>query len=136
MTDIEKVEKLLREYKVLKVEIDAIKINIKSIGQKGMNYTGMPGSKNIKDTVSHDFMELENLKHEKFDKEIKIEQIENMLKLLNEEEYKIINLRYFKELEIFKVASSLNVSAHTVYNKRLKMFNKKLIPYAKRHNLI
>ncbi|MCR1822410.1 hypothetical protein NSA58_06390, partial [Terrisporobacter sp. DSM 29186] len=92
MTDIEKVEELLNEYKILKLEIEAIDINIKCIGQKGMNYTGMPSSKNITDGVHNNYSELEKLKNDKFDKEIKIEQIDNMLKRLTEEEYKIIKL--------------------------------------------
>ena len=74
MTDIEKVEELLNEYKILKLEIEAIDINIKCIGQKGMNYTCMPSSKNITDGVHNNYSELEKLKNDKFDKEIKIEQ--------------------------------------------------------------
>ena len=49
--DIDKIEELLRGYKILKIEIEAIKINIKSIGQRGMNYTGMPSAGGISNPV-------------------------------------------------------------------------------------
>ncbi len=136
MTDIEKVEELLNEYKILKLEIEAIDINIKCVGQKGMNYTGMPSSKNTTDGVHNNYSELEKLKNDKFDKEIKIEQIDNMLKRLTEEEYKIIKLIYFDELEIYKVAHNVNMHPNTLYNKRKRIFNNKLIEYAKRIKLI
>ena len=82
------------------------------------------------------YNELEKLENEKFDKEIEIERIDNMLNMLNEEEYKIIKLIYFDELEIYKVAHHVNMHPNTLYKKRMKMFNKKLVPYAKRLKLI
>lgn len=136
MNDIEKTEELLRGYKILKIEIEAIKINIKSIGQRGMNYTGMPSAGGISNPVHSNYNELEKLENEKFDKEIEIEHIDNMLNILNEEEYKIIKLRYFDELEIYKVAHYVNMHPNTVSNKKDKIFNEKLIPYAKRQRLI
>lgn len=136
MNDIKKTEELLKGYKILKIEIEAIKINIKSIGQRGMNYTGMPSAGGISNTVHSSYNELEKLENEKFDKEIEIEHIDNMLNILNEEEYKIIKLIYFDELEIYKVAHHVNMHPNTLYKKRMKMFNKKLVPYAKRLKLI
>lgn len=135
-TDTGKIEDLLKNYKILKIEIEAIKINIKSIGQRAMNYTGMPSSGGISNRVHSDLNELEKLKNEKFDKEIEIEHIDNMLNILNEEEYKIIKLRYFDELEIYKIAHYVNMHPNTVSNKRTKIFDEKLIPYAKRLKLI
>lgn len=136
MNDIEKTEELLKGYKILKIEIEAIKINIKSIGQRGMNYTGMPSTGGISDVVHSSYDELEKLENEKFDKEIEIEHIDNMLNILNEEEYKIVKLRYFDELEIYKIAHYVNMHPNTVSNKKDKIFNEKLIPYAKRQRLI
>lgn len=135
-TDFEKVEELLQKYKIIKNEIEGIEISIKHIGEKGMNYTGMPSSSGISNTVDNNYNELKKLENDKSDKEFKIAQIDNMLKLLTEDEYDIIKLRYFKEFEMFKVAANLNMHPNTVYNKRLKMFNKKLIPYAVRFKLI
>ena len=100
-----------------------------------MSYNGMPQSIGISDTVDKNYNELKRLEREKFDKEIEIEQVDNMLKLLNEEEYKIIKLRYFDQLEIIKVASKTNMHINTYYNKRAKIFEK-IIPYAKYFKLI
>lgn len=135
MTDIEKIEELFKKYRMLKNEIEGINISIKHIGQRGMNYNGMPQVCGVSDTVNKNYSELEKLEREKFDKEIEIEQVDNMLKLLTEEEYKIIKLRYFDQLEIVKVASKTNMHINTYYNKRAKIFDK-IIPYAKYFKLI
>lgn len=135
MTDIEKVEELFKKYRMLKNEIEGINISIKHIGQRGMNYNGMPQVGGVNDTVNENYSELKKLEREKFDKEIEIEQVDNMLKLLTEEEYKIIKLRYFDQLEIVKVASKSNMHISTYYHKRTKIFDK-IIPYAKYFRLI
>ncbi|WP_312288122.1 hypothetical protein [Terrisporobacter sp.] len=135
MTDIEKMEDLFKKYRMLKNEIEGINISIKHIGQRGMEYSGMPQATGISDKVQKNYNELEKLKREKFDKEIEIEQVDNMLKLLTEEEYKIIKLRYFDQLEIVKVASKTNMHINTYYNKRAKIFDE-IIPYAKYFKLI
>lgn len=135
MTDIEKMEELFKHYRMLKNEIEGINISIKHIGQRGMEYSGMPQATGINDKVQKNYNELEKLKREKFDKEIEIEQVDNMLKNLTEEEYKIIKLRYFDQLEIVKVASKTNMHINTYYNKRAKIFDK-IIPYAKYFKLI
>lgn len=135
MTDIEKMEELFKHYRMLKNEIEGINISIKHIGQRGMEYSGMPQATGVNDKVQKNYNELEKLKREKFDKEIEIEQVDNMLKNLTEEEYKIIKLRYFDQLEIVKVASKTNMHINTYYNKRAKIFDK-IIPYAKYFKLI
>lgn len=135
MTDIEKMEELFKHYRMLKNEIEGINISIKHIGQRGMEYNGMPQATGVNDKVHKNYNELEKLKREKFDKEIEIEQVDNMLKNLTEEEYKIIKLRYFDQLEIVKVASKANMHINTYYNKRAKIFDK-IIPYAKYFKLI
>lgn len=136
LTNFEKLENVLYEYSNYEVEIQAIELDMKEIGQMGITYSDIPRIGNLGSPVESSYNKLEDLKIDKLCLELKKERIDNMLRLLNDSELKIIKLRYFEKLESREIARRLNVHETTLYKKRCAIFDKKLIPFAERFKII
>ena len=136
LTNFEKLENVLYEYSNYEVEIQAIELDMKEIGQIGITYSDLPRIGNLGSPVESSYNKLEDLKIDKLCLELKKERIDNMLRLLNDSELKIIKLRYFEKLESREIARRLNVHETTLYKKRCAIFDKKLIPFAERFKII
>lgn len=136
LTNFEKLENVLYEYSNYEVEIQAIELDMKEIGQIGITYSDLPRIGNLGSPVESNYNKLEDLKIDKLCLELKKERIDNMLRLLNDSELKIIKLRYFEKLESREIARRLNVHETTLYKKRCAIFDKKLIPFAERFKII
>ena len=136
LTNFEKLENVLYEYSNYEVEIQAIELDMKEIGQIGITYSDMPRIGDLGSPVESSYNKLEDLKIDKLCLELKKERIDNMLRLLNDSELKIIKLRYFEKLESREIARRLNVHETTLYKKRCAIFDKKLIPFAERFKII
>lgn len=136
LTNFEKLENVLYEYSNYEVEIQAIELDMKEIGQIGITYSDIPRIGNLGSPVESSYNKLEDLKIDKLCLELKKERIDNMLRLLNDSELKIIKLRYFEKLESREIARRLNVHETTLYKKRCAIFEKKLIPFAERFKII
>lgn len=136
LTNFEKLENVLYEYSNYEVEIQAIELDMKEIGQIGITYSDMPRIGDLGSPVESSYNKLEDLKIDKLCLELKKERIDNMLRLLNDLELKIIKLRYFEKLESREIARRLNVHETTLYKKRCAIFDKKLIPFAERFKII
>lgn len=136
LTNFEKLENVLYEYSNYEVEIQAIELDMKEIGQIGITYSDLPRIGDLGSPVESSYNKLEDLKIDKLCLELKKERIDNMLRLLNDSELKIIKLRYFEKLESREIARRLNVHETTLYKKRCAIFDKKLIPFAERFKII
>ena len=136
LTNFEKLENVLYEYSNYEVEIQAIELDMKEIGQIGITYSDIPRIGNLGSPVESSYNKLEDLKIDKLCLELKKERIDNMLRLLNDSELKIIKLRYFEKLESREIARRLNVHETTLYKRRCAIFEKKLIPFAERFKII
>ena len=136
LTKFEKLENVLYEYSNFDVEIQAIELDMKEIGQMGMTYSDMPKGNYVGSPVESNYNKLENLKIDKLCLELKKERIDNMLRLLNDSELKIIKLRYFEKLESREIARRLNVHETTLYKRRCAIFDKKLMPFAEKFKII
>lgn len=137
LTDYEKIEELLKEYREINIDIKGLELEIKEQGLKGISYNDMPGSPlpSNRSTVEIAQLNIEKLKNDKITLEIKKEKIENMLKALNNIEVKIIKYRYVDELIFKEISYKINMNADYLVTKN-KTIIEKLIPYAKRFKLI
>lgn len=136
MTNIEKIDELLKKYNELDIDIKGIELQMKIEGVKGVCYDDMPKASNSKhSSVECELNRIEKLKNEKLHLEIKKEGIDNMLRILSDDELKLIKLRYFKGLEYRDIAFQLNMNDNYLVNKRTRILNK-LIPFALKHKLI
>ncbi|WP_195238650.1 hypothetical protein [Romboutsia sp. 1001285H_161024_C4] len=137
MTDFEKVEKLLEEYRNINIDIKGIELDIKEQGLKGASYSDMPGAplpSNIS-VVEMSQLKIEKLKSEKIALEIKKEKIDNMLHALNNIELKIIKYRYIDKLIFKEIGYKVNMNSDYLVTKN-KSIIEKLVPYAIRFKLI
>ncbi|WP_195251848.1 hypothetical protein [Romboutsia sp. 1001713B170207_170306_H8] len=137
MSDYEKVEKLLEEYRNINIDIKGIELDIKEEGLKGISYNDMPGAPlpSNKSVVEISQLNIEKLKSDKIALEIKKEKIDNMLNALNSIELKIIKYRYVDKLIFKEIGYKVNMNADYLVTKN-KSIIEKLVPYAKRFKLI
>lgn len=146
----EKLKSLLYSYTYIQDEIEGINEEICNLGevinsQRDLSIpclTGMPGSKNISDTVyaavekivdtySHEVAALETRLDKAFRKR---NYINVLLSALNPTEKRVIELRYFKKYKIWMICSSVNYEKTQVYKyhdeaikKMLGVFNNERI---------
>ena len=123
MTDLEKIEELLREYPVLKS-----KLNIKIIQSEnkvyllpGINYTKvLTGDTNAFYSDIEEFVaNKDELEGETLELFRKVKAIESGLRCLTRYEYMVVKLRYFKNMTYINIGLELNRSEKTIstYNK-------------------
>jgi RNA polymerase sigma factor (sigma-70 family) len=116
-----KAEWLLYNYKKLKAEIKNIDIEIEDIKN---TYVGVSAIDISKDNLSKTYKITSIIENEILDKERRIERLEsiklkkenqvkkvdNALEILNEDDRKIIELRYFERIPNYKVAQRFNMT--------------------------
>lgn len=137
MNNYQKIEKLLEEYATLDIDIKGLEYQMKIEGVKGVMYNDMPGSPNpnIKSSIENELNNIEKLKSEKLVLELRKDAIENMLRILDESERKLIIFKYIDKLTNLQIANRLHMHENSVSNKK-KVILTKLEPYAKRYRLI
>ncbi|MDU1540596.1 MAG: sigma factor-like helix-turn-helix DNA-binding protein [Paeniclostridium sordellii] len=137
MTDYNKVEELLEEYANLDIEIKGLEYQIKIEGVRGISYNDMPGSPlpSNKSPIENELNKIRKLKDDKLYLEIKKEAIDNMLRILDESEHKLIILKYIKKLSNQQIASQMHMHENSISNKKKNILIK-LYPYAMKHKLI
>ncbi|WP_427340634.1 sigma factor-like helix-turn-helix DNA-binding protein [Caloranaerobacter sp. DY30410] len=115
-------EKLLYNYKMLKVSIENMKAEIEELkkesGITGINYEGEKTSETHKITQPTEEQSLRNITQEYLLRkrieitQNKIDRIDRALEGLNETERKIVVMRYIEGMQWFKIAYEVN------YNER------------------
>lgn len=134
-----KIEALLYNYPKLKVEIQNLKIDIEEmqddvIGIRGQSDNPAPGSYTYAFTSSVE-SEAESRIEKLPDriaaleriirsKERQLKKLDNLLSILTDEEYKLVELRYFKQYKLNRVSEILDVSLDTVVRKRRETIRK------------
>lgn len=140
------VESMLYNYKNIKAQIKNIELDIE---EKFNSYSTLSAVQYDRDSLSKTYKfnsEVENkvidldindpelkkeiamLKVKKRSKEIQIERIDNILSVLSEEEYKLIELRYFKGMQFKDIADVLLKSDLYLQQLRRKIIIEKIIP--------
>ncbi|GFZ32574.1 RNA polymerase sigma factor [Clostridium zeae] len=132
-----KIEAMLYSYKQTVVEIKNIDLDIEEVrneyrGVGAMVYGERTSSTNkISSSVENEIEYKENrinyLTSQKRKKEIEIERLNNILSILSEDEYKLIELRYFKKLQYKQIADIICMNDIYIIDKKKKIINK-LIP--------
>ncbi|MGG7159128.1 RNA polymerase subunit sigma [Clostridium perfringens] len=138
LTNYEDVENYLKNYTKLKVEIQNLELDIEEIknsieGVKAVGYEERTGATNkfnssVENEIINKERKIEFLTRIKRSKQNQYQKITNILSILKEDEYKIIELRYFKELSFKEMSVRLNSNDVYLINKRKKIINEKLIP--------
>lgn len=115
-----KAEWLLYNYKKLKAEVKNIEIEIEDIkntyiGANAIDPSQEPIKSNkITSMVENEVLDkerrIEYLESIKFSKENQIKKVDNALEILNEDDRKIIELRYFERIPNYKVAQRFNMT--------------------------
>lgn len=138
LTDYEKVEKLLEEYREINIDIEGLEYQIKVEGVKGLSYNDIPGSPlpSNASPVEIQLNNIEKLKGDKLHKEIKKEGIEKVLKMLSDFENKLIKYIYIDKLKYKEIEKKLSMSKTGIIYNRDKLINDKLIKYFRKYNLI
>lgn len=138
------VEGMLYNYKNLKAQIKNIELDIE---EKLNNYDTLSAVQYDKDSISKtnkfnsevenkvieiDSKEIDKeikfLQAKKRSKEIQVERIDNILSVLQEEERKLIELRYFKSMQFKDIADILLKSDLYLQQLRRKIIIEKIIP--------
>ncbi|GKU26375.1 RNA polymerase subunit sigma [Clostridium folliculivorans] len=132
-----KIEAMLYNYKQTEVEIKNIDLDIEEVrneyrGVGAMVYGERTSSTNkISSSVENEIEYKENrisyLTSLKRSKEIELERLNNVLSILSEDEYKLIELRYFKKLQYKQIADIICMNDIYIIDKKKKIINK-LIP--------
>lgn len=138
------VESMLYNYTNLKAQIKNLELDIE---EEENNYSTLSAVQYDKDRLSKTnkfSSEVENkvikldkagtnerikyLQAKKRSKEIQIQRIDNILSVLNKEDYDLIRLRYFEQLQFKDIADILLKSDLYLQQKRRKIITTKLIP--------
>ncbi|MBV4427136.1 RNA polymerase subunit sigma [Clostridium tyrobutyricum] len=135
------VEGMLYSYKKLVIKIKNIDIDIEELknsyeGCTGINYGERSSPTNkFSSTVENELVnkdyELEKLQNIKKNYERKISKIDNILSILTNDEYRLIELRYFQRLRFKEISEVLNKSDIYLIGLRKKIIKDKLIPLIK-----
>lgn len=135
----ESVEAMLYNYKIMKVEIKNIDLDLNELeneyrGCGAVSFEEKTGQTYKFNSVVENELELKNkqieyLKRMRDSKQRKIDKIDNALTILDEKQKKIIELRYFanKKLGWFSICNKMELSDVTC-RKIKKEAIKKLIP--------
>lgn len=137
MSDCDKVDKLLKEYAELDIDIKGLECQIKIEGLKGISYNDMPGAPlpSNKSPIEQELNNIEKLKNNKLYLEIKKESIENILRVLDDSEKEIVKLIYIDKLQNIQIAKRLHMHEVSISYKKKNILIK-LVPYAIKNKLI
>lgn len=133
-----KAEKMLYDYPYLKIEVKNLELDIEELksefeGVRSISYDEKSGPTNkFNSDVENEIIirekKISNLIKLKNSKERQILKINNILSILSEDEKKIIELRYFKNLHFKEISSVLANSEKNLMRKRKKVISDKIIP--------
>ena len=130
MYDFKQVEKMLKDYPIIKAEIKSIEIDMeeieKSIGFRGASDDPKPSTPTyaFSSPVESEALSIgrqkaiNNLKAEKLARQKKIDRIENALSILSEKDEEIVRLYYFKQMPITSIAYKLDRARSQVYKRK------------------
>ncbi|QAA31095.1 sigma-70 family RNA polymerase sigma factor [Clostridium manihotivorum] len=135
--EYKKIEAMLFNYKQTEVEIKNIELDIEEIKNEyrgvGTIYYGDKTSStnkitsSVENEIEYKENKIYNLEILKRKKEIELQRIDNVLSILTEDEYRLIELRYFKKLQYKQIADRLCMNDIYIIDKKKKILNK-LIP--------
>lgn len=137
LTNFDKVEKLLEKYAEIDIDIKGLEYQIKIEGVKGISYNEMPGAPlpSNKSPIEMQLNNIEKLKRDKQILEYEKDAIENIFRVLDDTERKLIDYRFIKKLQYKEIACKMNMNSDYLAEKKGRIITK-LIPYALRHKLI
>ena len=135
--DREKLESLLYEYRDIKVEINEIELMIDYENIQAVGYDDMPKSPNVStsSSVESGLNRIEKLRAKKHYLICKQKRIVNMLTLLNDKDREIIEMYYFNDCTLRTIGYKLDMNDSYVSRRKAYIINK-LLPFAKKHNLV
>lgn len=128
-----KVENILYNYDNTKCEIKNILIEINEVensyrGVGAIQYSDMPKPNNTNSSVEQEIEQkekrIEYLNQLIIKKENDISRVNNALEVLIEDEYKLIEMRYFKKTPNNKIAEILNLTEQTTSIMKGRIINK------------
>lgn len=129
-----KTDEILSNYKAIKAEINNLQLEIEEIsseydGVKAVVYEERTGTTNaFNSSVENEILKKEKLINkllkEKRSKEILINKVDNALTVLEEEEIKIIELRYFQKMGWNKIGILTNRDGDYCGRIKRKVVNK------------
>lgn len=132
------VERKLRNYPVLKVDLKNLEIDLEEaqevVGIKGESSNEKAGSpthafsSSVENEVIQRQKKIEHIKMQINQKEREIAKIENVLQILTEREMMMVEFRYFKDYSINRVCELLEITPTTFSNRKKKIIVKKLMP--------
>lgn len=127
MTDIEKIEKLLREYPVLrsKLHIKIIQNNDKIYSLPAQDYSKVAVGNPFFSAIEEFVILKTQLEEETLELFRKVRAIEEGLKCLTKMQYDCVKLRYFKGLSNLEIGLEVDRSEKTV-RRYIKIALKKL----------
>lgn len=137
-----KVEGILYGVPKLKVEIDNLRLDLEEvnevIGIRGASPNEKAGSSTyaFSSAVEDEVIQRDEKLGEKVialtsaisRKEREVKKIENVLATLTEEEYMLIEMKYFKRHTVNRICEILDISGDTFTKRRRKIIVKRLIP--------
>lgn len=118
------IENILNNYVFFNAEIENLKLKIEEIKLNDfLKSTKCNGAltTTLKKDSKNKIREL-NLKKKRLENRIK--NIDNVLSILNDKEYKFVELRYFKQLTIKKIAKDFFMAEISILVNRRKILNK------------
>ena len=135
------VEGMLYNYKKLIIEIKDIDLDIQDIEDDYTNCSAItyeeraaPTNKfnsSVENEMIYKNGKTEQLKRMKRRLERKVERVDNMLSILTNEEYRLIELRYFQRLQFKEISKMLDKSDIYLISFRKKIIKEKLAPLIK-----
>lgn len=135
------VEGMLYNYKTVKAEILNIDLDIQDIeddytGCSAITYEERAAPTNkfnsfVENELIYKNCQTEQLKRMKRRLERKVERVDNMLSILTNEEYRLIELRYFQRLQFKEISKMLDKSDIYLISFRKKIIKEKLVPLIK-----
>ena len=141
-SDYKKVESILYEVPKLKAEIANLQIDLEEIqeiiGIRGASPNEKAGSAThaFNSAVENEVIHRDEKIGEKVvaltsgisRKERELKKVENILATLTEEEYMLIEMKYFKRYTVNRICEILDISGDTFTKRRKKIIVKRLIP--------
>jgi DNA-directed RNA polymerase specialized sigma subunit len=132
--DFKRVEKMLYNYKntvaeikILKRDLEILENDYRGVGSIGYDEKTQSTNKfnsDVENEVIKRADRIQRLKNNIRLKEIEIENIDDAIKVLNEDELTLVNERYFNKKTNKYVASVLNVTEDTASRYKSNMINK------------
>lgn len=135
------VEGMLYGYKRSVIKIKNIDIDIEELensyeGCTGLNYDEKSSPTNkfssiVENELVNKDYKLEKLKDKKKNYERQISRVDNILSILTNDEYRLIELRYFQRLRFKEISEILDKSGLYLITLRRKIIQDKLVPLIK-----